>query len=66
MKVGETLPDYFIDLEGVPDSLKWNIAQNIQDQLQSSIKFRRIKFYRLIIKFSWIKHSQILLEPILS
>ena len=35
MKVGETLPDYLIDLEGVPDSLKWNIAQNIQDQLQS-------------------------------
>lgn len=31
MKVGEALPD----LESVPDFLKLNIAQNIQDQLQS-------------------------------
>ena len=44
MKVGETLPDYFIDLEGVPDSLKWNIAQNIQDQLQSINNLDELNF----------------------
>ena len=44
MKVGETLPDYLIDLEGVPDSLKWNIAQNIQDQLQSINNLDELNF----------------------
>ena len=43
-KVGDTLPDYFIDLEGVPDSLKWNIAQNIQDQLQSINNLNELNF----------------------
>lgn len=44
IKVGETLPDYLIDLEGVPDSLKWNIAQNIQDQLQSINNLDELNF----------------------
>ena len=44
MKVGETLPDYLIDLEGLPDSLKWNIAQNIQDQLQSITNLNELNF----------------------
>lgn len=44
MKVGETLPDYLIDLEDVPDSLKWNIAQNIQDQLQLINNLNELNF----------------------
>jgi hypothetical protein len=44
MKVGETLPDYFIDLEGVPDSLKSNIAQNIKNQLQSINNLNELNF----------------------
>ena len=34
MEVGELSAAYFINLEGVTDSLTWNIAQNLQDQLQ--------------------------------
>lgn len=45
MKVGETLPDYLIDLEDVPDSLKWNIrVQNIQDQLQLINNLNELNF----------------------
>nr|QUW40442.1 hypothetical protein [Haslea sp.] len=40
----ETLPNYYIDLKGVPDCLKENIAQNIQDQLQSINNLNGLKF----------------------
>lgn len=40
----ETLPNYYIDLKGVPESLKGTITQNIQDQLQSIENLNELNF----------------------
>jgi len=44
LQVGESLPDYFIDLGDVRDSLKRNITQNIHDQLHPIKNLNKLNF----------------------